>query len=249
MAKATQKQTRTWILTVMARQAVTMSTDQVEIQARLSLPAFIARFPADCFCAASADAVCATERYWNEAKVTQALETWQRANAPVTSNVLPPEADAAPLSMDGKLWLIGWYRADTDPQAERSLELMRAKSDEAFGWLIKNDVRAADIAVWRKWVPRSRTDLAADWDDEAGVRRLAARIATEAPMNGQGQHGFSYRGFLLQTLARAVSLHAPQHGPAMFDELRWIAAGSPSEAPEIAAPAVDIDLGMFGDRP
>lgn len=246
MAKATQKQVHAWILLVMSRQAANMSATEAETQAKLSRAAFAARFPADCFCAASVDHVCATERYWNEAKVTQALEAWQSANAP--RSTMPPEAENAPVSNEAKHWLAHWFRAETDPAADRALDLIRTRSDEAFGYLMVHDHRAASVAVWKHWpVPRTPIELAAEWDDEDGIRRLARRIATEAPARGQGTNGFSYRSFLLETLARTVKLHAPQHGPAMFEELRWIAAGGaavPVEAER--APPVDIELGMFG---
>lgn len=248
MTKATAKHVRQWMLSLMARQAPQSEAD-VKAAVALSLLAMQLRFPAETYCQASLDAVAATERFWNEAGVSRALEAWRSTNAPQDVAALPPEAESAMVSREAKLWLAMWYRADSDTAAERTLDLIRARSDEAFAYLMRVDVRAADIAVWRKWAPHSRDSLAMDWQDEAVIRSYARRIA--AIERGPSRMQASLWQIVFNTFVQIVKVNAPQHQDAMLDELRWIASGGAAgEAEPIpvafqAPPAVMFDDEMF----
>lgn len=241
MSKATRKSTRTWMLGLIGRQGVSGSVDDIEAQIALSLPAFIARFPSEAFCAASLDAVAGAEKFWNEARVMAALEAWQRSNEPA-GPALPAQAAAAPVSEQAKHWLAGFYRAGDDRQAARALDLMRAQSPEAYEYVCRADLRAADIAVARRWpIPRTARDMADEWDDEAGIRRIARRLALETSGDAYGTNRFNFREFLMATLARTVKIHAPQHGWAMLDEWDQIAH------PPVTIDAVVVPSPLFGD--
>lgn len=227
------------MLGVIARQGVSMSVDDVEAQIALSLPAFVARFPAETFCAASLDAVCATERFWNEARIIAALEAWRTANEP-SGPALPAQAEAAPVSNEAKRWLASWYRAEDDRAAERALDLIRSYCDEAWIYLCREDTRAADIAVVKRWHVPGETRYWSETDVREAVHKavsLRGGISRFEIVIGQ---------IALNTLVQAVRVNAPQHGEALIEELRWVAAGKPSEPVPVAFPP-STEAGLFGD--
>ena len=152
MAKATKKQARTWALGLIARQGVSLSVDEIEVQLGLSLPALIARFPAEAFCASSLDHVAGIVRYWNEARVVEALTEWARANNAETC-VYGPEAEAAPFGLAGKWWIDRFYRKSDDRAVEIHLGMMRTYCPEAFHYMLRHDSRAMNIATWKDWLP------------------------------------------------------------------------------------------------
>jgi hypothetical protein len=236
------------MLSLMARQAPQSEAD-VKAAVALSLPAMQLRFPAETYCQASLDAVAATERFWNEAGVTRALETWQSANSPQSTTALPVEAETAPVSPEAKQWLAHWYRATEDEQCARALDLIRSRSEEAFAYLVRVDMRAADIAVWRKWAPPARETLMADWDDEAGIRRRVRKLVALPRGPSRLQAGLWNIAF--NALVQAVKVNAPQHADALLDELRWIASGGlaaevgPIPVAFQAPPMVEFDDEMF----
>lgn len=80
MAKASQKLVRQWCLGVGARMNVSGTPDEFNIQLQLTVPALCDRFPAEAFCAASLNHAAASERYWNEARITASLSEWVRDN-------------------------------------------------------------------------------------------------------------------------------------------------------------------------
>ena len=241
MTKATTVQVRTWLLALMARQAP-QGVDDAKAAVAMALPSFKVKFPAEAFCQSSIDAIAGAERYWSEAGVTRALDAWWRANdtAPVSS--LPPEAASAPVSDEARQWLAGYYRAENDHAAGRALDLIRRHSPEAFGYLTKNESLAASLVVTHRWHTVTPIELAADWDDEARIREMAHKVVE---LRGSGtQLGISAASIALNVLVQAVKINAPQHGPALFDELRWIAAGCPTEEP--APPPATLTQGLFG---
>jgi len=248
MAKATKRAVIRWLLEVMRRQAP-QSVNDANRNAETAAPAMIARFPADAFCQSSQDAVVATERFWSEPGTIKALEVWQSANSPQSTAALPVEAETAPVSAEAKQWLAHWYRATEDEQCARALDLIRSRSEEAFTYLMRVDMRAADIAVWRKWAPPARETLMADWDDEAGIRRCVRKIITLPRGPGKLQAGLWNIAF--NALVQAVKVNAPQHADAMLDELRWIASGGlaaeaePTPVAFQSPPMVEFDDEMF----
>ena len=241
MTKATTTQVRTWMLALMARQAP-QPVDDAKAAVAMSLPSLKLKFPAEAFCQASIDAIAGAERFWNEAGVTRALEAWWRANDTSPVSALPPEAASAPVSDEAKGWLSGYYRAENDHAAGRALDLIRRHSPEAFGYLTKTESLAASLAVTHRWHTMTPIELAADWDDEARIREMAHKIVE---LRGSGtQLGTSAASIALNVLVQAIKVNAPQHGPALFDELRWIAAGCPTEPAN--PPPVILSQGLFG---
>jgi len=239
MTKATRGAVRTWLLTLMARQAP-QSEHDVKAAIALSLPSLQLKFPAEAFCQASIDVIAATERFWNEAGVTKALDAWWRENDTTPVRSLHPEAETAPVSDPAKHWLAGFYTAADDHHATRQLDLIRAYSAEAYGYLVQHDHRAASIAVWRKWeVPYAPSDLANDWDDEQGIRERVRKLASLDRSSGLSSLVWKVAA---NTLIQAVRHHAPQHRDALVDELKSLRDG---RAAERSAP-VAVTHGMFG---
>jgi hypothetical protein len=178
-----------------------------------------------------------------------ALEAWQSANSPQSTVALPVEAETAPVSAEAKQWLAHWYRATEDEQCARALDLIRARSEEAFAYLMRVDTRAADIAVWRKWAPPARETLMADWDDEAAIRRHVRKLVALPRGPSRLQAGLWNIAF--NTLVQAVKVNAPRHADALLDELRWIASGGlaaevePIPVAFQSPPMVEFDDEMF----
>lgn len=241
MAKATKIQVKRWLMGVRARMGIQETTADAEAAVALSQAAFIARFPAASFCESSMDAVAGSERFWNEAALIKALTVWQVVNEPTST--LPPEAENAPVSTPAKHWLARFYRARDDDEAERALDLIRSLNEEAFTYLAQNDTRAASIAVWRKWMPPTRADLAADWDDEEKVRAMVRKIL--AVQRDASRYRNNLFLIVFNTFVQVIKVNAPQHGPAMFDEMRWIAGGGIDVPVPIAMPKTPFNL--FGD--
>jgi hypothetical protein len=236
--KATRASVRTWLLTLMARQAP-QSEHDVKAAVALSLPSLQLKFPAEAFCQASIDHIAATERFWNEAGVTKALDAWWRQNDTTPVRSLPPEAEAALVSQAAKYWLAGFYNATDDTQAARQLDLIRGHSPEAYEYITRNDPRAASIAVWHKWwVPRTSAELAADWDDEQAIRQKVRALCQIERSAGFMPLIWSAA---MKSLIQAVRLHAPHHKDALVDELMSFRDG---RAAQRSAPAV-VTHGMF----
>jgi hypothetical protein len=248
VTKATKKETRAWMLRLMARQAPRPVND-IEADVALSVASFAAKFPADAFCAASVDHVAGLEKWWNEATVMRRLQEWCDANNATPSN-LPIEAEEAPVGRSAKLWLAHYYRAENDAHATRALDLihsrltMSADCQEAWTYLTEHDNRAALIALYRRWLVPSRTDLAADWDDEEGIRRKVRQIA-EIGALGERTKQVSERmvnwiqpigPMLIMMLVHCVKRHAAQHAGALADELRTFRQNP--EAQSVAAEAM-----------
>ena len=151
MAKATKKHVRVWCLGLLAKQAVSLSVDEVEAQLALSIPALMVKFPAEAFCSASLDHVAGIVRYWNEARVVEALTDWSRANNAEVS-LYGPEAEAAPFGLTGKWWIDRFYRKTNDHAVEVHLGMMRSYCPEAFHYMLRHDSRALDVATWKGWL-------------------------------------------------------------------------------------------------
>lgn len=244
MAKATKLQVKRWLMGIRARMGMKEDIRDAEAAVALSQEAFIARFPAASFCESSMDAVAGSERFWNEAALIKALTIWQVLNEP--SSTLPPEAENAPVSTPAKHWLARFYRARDDDEAERALDLIRSLNEEAFTYLVQHDTRAANIAVWRKWMPPTRADLAADWDDEEKVRAMVRKIL--AYPRDPSRYRESLFLIVFNAFVQVIKVNAPQHGPAMFDEMRWIAGGGiDATEPATIVPPEPSEFNLFGD--
>jgi hypothetical protein len=226
--KSTRRQAVTWILAVMAKQAVSMSAEEAEKQAKLSAPAFQSRYAAEAFCNRSLDHVAASERYWNEAAIMKSLDAWQAKETPAGS-ALCDAAQRAPLDVAGKYWVDRFMGAESDPAAHRVLMLIERYHEAAYRWLLIEDPRASSIAVYHRMQWRSRADYAAEWDDEQAVRRavrtfFATRPAfTDATLTmrrGDAVNRDCLAVICLNALVLAVSVNAKHHGPAMADEIR-----------------------------
>lgn len=244
MAKATKLRVKTWLMNVRARVVNKESEIDALAAAELSQDAFIARFPAASFCQSSLDAVAGSVQFWNEAALIKALTVWQAVNEP--SSTLPPEAENAPVSMPAKHWLARFYRARDDDEAERALDLIRSLNEEAFTYLAQHDTRAASIAVWRKWMPPTRADLAADWDDEEKVRAMVRKIL--AYPRDPSRYRESLFLIVFNAFVQTIKVNAPQHSEAALNEMRWIAGGGVDavEAITIGAPEPS-EFNLFGD--
>lgn len=246
MTKPTQRQVKIWILGVMNRQGMFNTPDPKRNEADAaaavasSLMAFVDRYPREAFCVASMDAVCASEAYWNEAKIVKALDAWWSQNSPDTAMSLPPEAEQAPVSSEAKQWLAMWYRAKDDFAGTRALDLIRAHSPEAWAYLM-NDHRATSIAVMHKWTSPRPSDFASEWDDpdriEAAFQKAKAGLQTI-----NGGMGVMTLGIAYTALVTAVRVHAPQ----------WLYLVDPKRLREVdapvtvaALPVVAVPSGLF----
>lgn len=176
--KATKRAAARWLLELMGRQ-VPQSVTDAKRNAETATPAFAARFEAAAFCQASQDAIAGTERYWNEASVSRALDTWCKANLGTPEVAFLPEVDAAPLSPGGKHAYARFLRAADEPSALAALGLMRNLEPEAFDWVARNDAAAASFVVGRGWrLALDAQELRAEWDDEEAVRARARGLMT-----------------------------------------------------------------------
>lgn len=176
--KATKRAVARWLLELMGRQ-VPQSVVDAKRNAETATSAFAARFEAAAFCQASQDTIAGAERYWNEASVSRALDTWCKANLGAPDVSYPPEVDAAPLSPSGKHAYARFLRADDDVSAIAALGLMRDLEPEAFDWVAHNDLRAASFVVGRGWrLAMSAEELRQEWDDEDAVRARARALMT-----------------------------------------------------------------------
>lgn len=268
MTKATLAQADRWLLAVRVPFGIKEDAKEARLVVRPIAASMIKVYDAEVFCEASREAVSTTLKFFREPDIRERLDAWVSINIS-TPFALPSEAEEAPVSREAKLWLAHWFRADSDARAERALDLIRAKNDEAFGYLMKASMRAADIAVWRKWhIPGQRYD----WT-EAEVREAARKIVDTLRL----QHTMprardEWRSIgdvlcfgprpranieaplppLFLVLAMAVKTNAPGHQDALLDELRWIAAGQPTQSDEpvpvafLTAPEpVDIGISLF----
>lgn len=240
MTKPTQKAVKLWMLGVMAKQNMFASRSQEEnkkdtdFAINASLMAFLDRYPREAFTSASMDAVCATEAYWSEAKVVKALDVWWSQNDPNGSMALPAEAESAPVSKDAKQWLAAWYRAKDDEASERALDLIRGQSREAFDYLVREEFRAANIAVMRHWTMPTRSDLAYEWDDPDGIEDKFQTIRAEIQRHG-GVWSMRFTGIAYVALIMTVKIHAPQH-LWMVDPKR-LREQEPQAGPIVSVPA------------
>jgi hypothetical protein len=233
MTKPTKHHVRQWILGVMSRQSP-MSEPDVKAALAGSLEALRIRYPAAAFCLTSMDHVVSKERFWNESAIIKHLDEWWRDNDPSAATAMPHEAASAPVSNTARSWLASWYRARDDTECLKWLRLMHAKCTEAFEYLVRNEHAAATMAVMHFLEPpMTRNQLRIEWDDEDAVLRLA-RDAADSPL----------RGILMKILAGTVGVHAPQHGPVMFEMWRGILAGDapPPFEPDQLPPPEDGSL-------
>jgi hypothetical protein len=241
---------REWMLLLMARQAVTLSVDDVKAQVALSLPAMTVRFPAEAFCAESLDAIAGTERYWNEAGVSKALDAWWKAHQPALA-ALPQEAEDAPLDMPGKQWVAYFYRATDDAAAALALSLIQAKDAAAYGYLLRTSATADSIARERDWrVPLTHAELAYEWDDPERIKAAFGKVLGMRGRILDERHSTAVEatvwGVAYTALVTAVRIHAPRHlhllDPAQLREVR-------EPVPPIVAlpPVVTPEAGLFGD--
>jgi hypothetical protein len=245
MTKATLAQADRWLLAVRVPFNIKEDAKEARLVVRPIAASMIKAYDAEVFCEASREAVSATLKFFREPDIRERLDAWISINI-AAPFALPLEAEEAPVSREAKWWLAHWFRADSDAKAERALDLIRDKSEEAFGYLMKASMRAAEIAVWRKWpVPGQRYD----WT-EAEVREAAHKAVSLR--GGQTRLAHCLASTALMALAHSIKINAPQHQDALLDELRWIAAGQPTEAAKpvpvafVRAPEpVDVSISLF----
>ena len=244
MTKATLAQADRWLLTVRVPFGIKEDAKEARLVVRPIAASMIKVYDAEVFCEASREAVSATLKFFREPDIRERLDAWVSINISTTF-ALPPEAEEAPVSREAKWWLAHWFRADSDAKAERALDLIRDKSDEAFGYLMKASMRAAEIAVWRKWpIPGQRYD----WT-EAEVREAAHKAVSLRGQESRLAHHVA--STVLMALAHSIKLNAPQHCDALLDELRWIAAGQPTGPSDpvpvafVAPETVAIGISLF----
>lgn len=245
MTKATLAQATYWLAAVGVPHMNNVEKPTAKVIIRPMAASLIKDYGAEVFCEGSREAVSATLRFFKEPDIRERLDVWCRINIQDV-HALPQEAEDAPVSREIKLWLAMFYRADTDDKAERALDVIRGHSEDAFGWLVENDTRAASAAVWRKWVTPARTSLAAEWDDPAMIQEMARKLCTLPRGPSRVQARIFDIG--LAALVQAIKVNAPQHGEALFAELHWIASGGrAAETVTVPPPLPEITTGMFGE--
>jgi hypothetical protein len=175
--KATKRMVGRWLLEVMGRQ-VPQSVADAKRNAETATPAFVARFEAAAFCQQSQDAIAGNVRYWNEAVVSTALDAWCKENlGSAVSVALRAAAAPAPLSRMGKILFARFLKATDDHHAVSALGLIHSLEPLAFNWVVREDMRAADLVVDRGWrLAPEPGEREAEWDDEGVVRDKARKL-------------------------------------------------------------------------
>lgn len=264
MTKATLPQARHWLLKLAVPFFQNVPEVTTELTVRPIAASMIKTYDASVFRDESREAVAMTLKWFREPDIRERLDTWVRINAPDGGVDLPPEAMEAPFDAVGKLWIKGFVLSANEEQASVRLGTIREKAPEVFAYLARVNHQAANIVVINHWTVPTPAQLAAEWDDEAGIRRIARKIALEASTRvwGVGQLGspptFTFQSHLLNQLARVVGMHAPHHGPALFDELNLVVQevaernAEPLAAPApvpvaFAPPPDDIGAVLFGE--
>lgn len=244
MSKATRKQTIEWILAVMAKQAATMSADEAMAQAKLSAPAFAAKYPAEVLCASSMDAVAAEVRRWNEALVMTTLDAWRKANQ-APESTLCAEAEAAPFDVAGKIFIDRFIRAADDTAAHRTLATMFRFHEGAYHYLLRTDHRASSIAVYERMDTQTPADRKAEWDDPDRIWQAFEKVRA---LHRQSRTPFGALtfGVVYQALIAAVNVNAPQHRH-LVDPRNLIEYAESAPMPVAVAPPDPIEItdGMF----
>lgn len=166
----------------------------------------------------SRESVSAGLKWFREPDIRERLDAWVRINAPDAVEILHPDAAMAPISEVARWHYSHMLSAKDEATAVRALDTLRSREHEAFDWVVRNDVAAAGWAVRHRWGPTpARNELAIDWDDEARIRDLAARIRT---MPCATVWASRIREQAIASLLMTVGLHARQHLDAAVAELR-----------------------------
>lgn len=227
---------RDWLLAVRVGLSIPESAEEASAICTASARLLAQDYSKEDLCFASRDTVAATLKWWNEKDIRERLDTWIKVNAPAVE-ALPAEALAAPIGNTGKWLFARFLRATDDATAIRALDSMRGREQPAFDWVVRNNHAAAGYAVQRGWKPTPTAEgLAADWDDEAAIRRLARRIR-EFPRTTQWEATIQERA--MSTLMMLVGMHARQHFDAAVDEFRSFAEPVPV--------AFDDGVTLFGE--
>lgn len=171
MKKATPKETRIWLLVLMARLPSNVVGDEREAEAKVQLmaPGLSQSYPQAAFTEASANYVMIDLEWFREADIRVRLDRWRKIYLPDFST-LPDIAAKAPLDEDGKNWIARWLRSQTPA----TLGLIRSYHMPAYVWLMRTDVEAASIAVRQGWPDPNDTaprNLEAEWGDPHTVER------------------------------------------------------------------------------
>lgn len=234
--KATKRATRRWLLELMGRLAPQTVAD-AERNADMATPSYVNRFEAAVFCQQSLDDIAGQVRFWNEALVSTALEAWSKAHleSDTVSTTLPPEADAAPLSIRGKHLFARFLAATDDHAARGALGLVRSVEPSAYRWIADHDMRAADIVVTEGW--GFDAGDTSDWEDPDKVHRAAVTLMTayRDTAERQGSRSAGLDNFkslpvlswdcACTALIAAVGAHGRQNLPIIRDEMEAAKVG------------------------
>lgn len=229
MSKATLKDTRKWLLMLLARMPITMSVDETEAKVRMITPAMATHYPAEVFTEVSLDYVAAELEFFRESDIRGLLDIWRRSNAPDTTGGLPVEAANAPLDDDGKHWAAMWFRhQQNDQEAASTLGLISSTHKAAYHWLLRTDVTAAAIAVRLGWEGPGAFNigrLEAEWGNPDVIRR-AIRSCMGDHLDGTFSNPNPTQiAQALSFLESLVQRYAPQNLP-LLPHVSELTAGS-----------------------
>lgn len=218
MTRATLAQASAWLLAVRAQFDIKEEAKDAKLAVRGLAASMVKTYDAAAFTPESREAVSATLKFFREPDIRERLDAWVRINAPDAVEILHPDAAMAPISEVARWHYSHMLSAKDEATAIRALDTLRSRESEAFDWVVRNDVAAAGWAVRHHWTPTpARNELAIDWDDEARIRDLAARIRT---MPCATVWASRIREQAIASLLMTVGLHARQHLDAAVAELR-----------------------------
>lgn len=219
MTRATLAQASVWLLAVRTQFDIKEEAKDAKLAVRGLAASMVKSYDAAAFTPESREVVSATLRFFREPDIRERLDAWVRINAPDAVEILHPDAAMAPISEVARWHYSHMLSAKDEATAVRALDTLRSRESEAFDWVVRNDVAAAGWAVRHHWAAPTptRNELATDWDDEARIREMAARIRT---MPCATVWASRIREQAITSLLMTVGLHARQHLDAAVAELR-----------------------------
>lgn len=218
MTRATLAQASAWLLAVRAQFDIKEEIKDAKLAVRGLAASMVKTYDAAAFTPESRESVSPGLKWFREPDIRERLDAWVRINTPDAVEILHPDAAMAPISEVARWHYSHMLSAKDEAAAVRALDTLRSREHEAFDWVVRNDVAAAGWAVRHRWGPTpARNELATDWDDEARIRDLAARIRT---MPCATVWASRIREQAIASLLMTVGLHARQHLDAAVAELR-----------------------------